>query len=504
MTADADREPVIVGWAQLSDHGNGESEPMPDAMLASVARSALERSGAGDALLAELGTIAIVESTSWPVPDPGRLLATAIGAGAAGDGSGVETVRSRTSGCSPIELLADSCGRISAGELEVALIGGAECFDVLLRSIKAGVDPGFAVQPEGTEPDRIVGAETTPSHPVEIAAGLIVPVAYYPMFESVLRSAAGRSPDQHRIYLGRLWARFAAVAAENPHAWNREAPDAERIATAAADNRQVSIPYTKRMNSNIQTNQAAALVVCSRAAAERAGIPVTAQVAVRATATGSDHNFVASRPELGRSPALAACAGAALGHAGLEIAAIEHLDIYSCFPSAVQVAAGELGLDPLEGELSPTVTGGLSFAGGPGSNYVTHSLAAVSERVAGSGGNGLATAVGWYLTKHGIAILAPAAEPGPGYAHFSPQAEIDAGPQLEIVAPPDSGTATVEAYTAICDRSGDAELGIATFLVAGGRTVAKADDPDSLRALAERDCVGAEATFGGEGRFRLA
>ena len=504
MTAEADREPVIVGWAQLSDHGGGESEPMPDAMLASAARSALERSGAGDALLTELGAIAVVESASWPVPDPARLLAAAIGAGAAGDGSGVETVRSTTSGCSPIELLADSCRRISAGELETTLVGGVECFDVLLRAMKAGTDPGFPSQPDGTKPDRIVGAETAPSHPVEIAAGLIAPVAYYPLFESVLRAGAGRSPEQHRSYLGSLWARFAAVAAENPDAWNRDAPDAARIATATPDNRQVSIPYTKLMNSNIQTNQAAVLVVCSRAAAERAGIPASSQVAVRATATASDHNFVASRPELARSPALAACAGAALGHAGLGIGEVEHLDIYSCFPSAVQAASRELGLDPLDPERSPTVTGGLSFAGGPGSNYVNHSLAALSERVADGGGNGLATAVGWYLTKHGVAILAPAGEPGHGYAHFSPQTEIDAGPQLEIVAPPDSGTAPVEAYTAICDRSGDAELGIATFLVDGGRTVAKADDPASLRALAERDCAGAEATFTGEGRFQLA
>ncbi len=497
---------MIVGWAQLSEHAGGEGtdEPMPDAMLAAVARAALERSGAGEELLGRLDGISIVESASWPVPDPGRLLAVAIGAGASGDGSGIETARSTTSGCSPIELLADGCGRIVAGELDVALIGGTECFDVLLRSMKAGRDPGFPAQPEGTEPDRIVGVETTPSDPVEAAAGLIAPVAYYPLLESAVRGAAGRTPEAHREHLGRLWARFAAVAAANPDAWTREGPSAERIATATPDNRQVSIPYTKLMNSNIQTNQAAALVLCSRAAAEQAGIPAARQVAVRATATGHDHQFVASRPDLDRSPALAACSAAALGQAGLGIGEIAHFDIYSCFPSAVQIASRELGVDPLDPERSPTTTGGLSFAGGPGSNYVTHSLAAVSERISERGGNGLATAVGWYLTKHGVAVLSPAADPGPGYAHFQPQTEIDALPKLAILPPPDSGTATVEAYTAMCDRNGSPELGIATFQLDGGRTVAKADDPDSLRALGERDCLGAEATFAGEGRFRLS
>ena len=473
-------------------------------MLASVARAALERSGAGDALREALDAIQIVESASWQIPDPARILAAAIGAGSTGDGNGVETARSTTSGCSPIELLADACGRIVAGEVETVLIGGTECFDVLLRAMKAGRDPGFPAQRDDAQPDRIVGAETAPSDPIEAAAGLIAPVAYYPLFESALRGAAGRSPEEHTAYLGRLWARFASVAADNPHAWTRDAPDAERIATATPDNRQVSIPYTKLMNSNIQTNQAAALVVCSREVAQRAGIAETAQVAVRATATAADHQFVASRPDLDRSPALTTCAEAALGQAGLGIDAIAHLDLYSCFPSAVQVASRELDIDPLEPGRSPTTTGGLSFAGGPGSNYVTHSLAAVSERIATEGGNGLATAVGWYLTKHGVAVLAPAADPGPGYAHFHPQERIDALPKLEIVPPPASGTATVEAYTAMCDRDGNPELGIATFRVDGGRTVAKADDAESLRALGERDCLGAGATFAGEGRFKLS
>ena len=62
---------MIVGWAQLSEHADGDgTEPMPDAMLESVARSALARSGAGDALLEQLDGISIVESASWPVPDP--------------------------------------------------------------------------------------------------------------------------------------------------------------------------------------------------------------------------------------------------------------------------------------------------------------------------------------------------------------------------------------------------------------------------------------------------
>ena len=466
-------------------------------MLADVARAALSRSGRPDELLGRLDAIVVIDSVSWPAPDPARILAAELGCGE------VETVRTLTGGISPIEALADSCARIRDGEADAVLICGVECFDVLMRALKEGRDPGFPTQPEETKPDRTIGKLGETSHPVETAAGLIAPVAYYPLFETAVRASAGRSPDEHLAHLGELWARFAAVAADNPHAWTRDAPGAEEIATASPANRQVTVPYTKLMNSNIQTNQAAALVVCAETTADDLGIEAEARVRVRATATGSDHAFPSERIALDRSPAIAACGSAVLDHTGVHIDGVEHLDIYSCFPSAVQVAARELGLDPL-GDRPLTVTGGLAFAGGPGSNYVTHSTAALCERIAAAGGLGMATGVGWYLTKHGTIVLSePGETSGAGWRHFQPQSELDAGPRREVVPPPSSGTGTIEAYTAICNREGEPEVAIATLLLGDERTVAKAEDPDSLAAIADRDCLGAEATFEGGGRFRL-
>ncbi len=467
-------------------------------MLAAVARGALERSGAAAELLGELGCISVVDSVSWPVPDPGRMLGRAIGV------SEVERVRSRIGGCAPIDLLADACERIVAGEHEAVLIGGVECVDALMRAGKEGRDPGFVTQEPASEPDRFVGTQFEPSHPVELAAGLVAPVAYYPLFESAVRRREGTPPAAHSEHIGHLWARFAEIATTNPHAWNRDGASAERIARASPENRQVSIPYTKLMNSNIQTNQAAALVVCSAAAADRAGVPAAARIPVLATAAGADHRFVAERPDLDRSPALRACVGGALEHAGLGLGAVRHLDLYSCFPSAVQVAAHELGIDPLDPGRPPTLTGGLSFAGGPGSNYVTHSLAALCERIAAEGGVGMATSVSWYLTKHGVALLGePSGDAAGGWAHVDPQAEIDAGPRFDVIEVADASNVMVEAYTAICDRSGAPELGIATFVVDHRRTVAKADDPETLAILGERDCIGARAQLSADGRFRL-
>src|SRR5207244_6219152 len=123
---------------------------------------------------------------------------------------------------------------------------------------------------------------------------------------------------------------------------------------------------------------------------------------------------LSERAELASSPAVRAAGAAALEHAGLSIDDVAYVDLYSCFPSAVQISAGELGLPADDASRPLTVTGGLTFAGGPGNNYSGHAIATLVGRLRGDPqACGLATAVGWYLTKHALGIYSgrPPREP---------------------------------------------------------------------------------------------
>ena len=167
----------------------------------------------------------------------------------------------------------------------------------------------------------------------------------------------------------------------------------------------MTLPYTKLLNSNIQTDQAAALILCSDAVARELGIDRERWVHPHAAGHAYDHWFVSEREDLHSSPAIRFAARAALEAAGAGIDEIAHLDVYSCFPSAVQIGCRELGIDPFAETRPLTVTGGLTFAGGPGNNYVTHAIATLVERLREDPGSlGLTTAVGWYLTKHAVGI----------------------------------------------------------------------------------------------------
>ena len=111
------------------------------------------------------------------------------------------------------------------------------------------------------------------------------------------------------------------------------------------DNRMIGYPYTKLMNSNNMVEQGAGLILCSVEAARSLGVPSDRWVFPQAGTDAHDHWFVSNRADLCSSPAIRLAGGRALELAGVGVDDLAHVDLYSCFPSAVQIAAAELGLD---------------------------------------------------------------------------------------------------------------------------------------------------------------
>ncbi len=473
---------VIVGAGQLSVR----ADPPAPAVLAAEAARAAAADAAAD-VLSRVQAVAVVDPFSWPVVDPGALICAELGIAAT-------TLKSAIGGTGPLVLLGALAARIAAGELSCALLVGSEVFSGFKRQM-AGEDLGWPSNPEGTPVPETLGETDGASHPLETAAGMIAPLMYYPLFEHALRGAHGRTVEQQAQRSGALWARFADVARENPHAWTPD-PPADPGAVSEG-NRMAAHPYPKFETANIQVDQAAALIVMSEAAADEAGVPAERRVTVQATATAHDHWFTAQRAELHRSPALRACAEAV----GLDSDSVGHLDLYSCFPSAVQIAGDELGIDPLTDARPPTVTGGLTFAGGPANNYVMHSLAAMTARLREDpGATGLCTAVGWYMTKHGVALLAgPEAPTRDAVLNAHPQAAVDAQPAREAADGP--VTAVVEGYTALYDRDGSPTMGIVSGITADGRRTF-GQTPAGAQLVAG-DPLGASADFDGKGVVTL-
>jgi acetyl-CoA C-acetyltransferase len=439
------RTPVIVGVGQsvrrpTVDELEGVAEPAD--MMAEVLRLA-----AAAPLLEAADSVRVVESVSWPYANPALAVAERVGA------SPRDTVRTTTGGNSPQTLVNDTVLAIARGDLDVALVVGAEAVYTRYLARKAKAWLPWSVQDE-VPAARVLGVDRPGNNDVELGRGVLLPTQVYPMFENALRAEAGESIDEHQQQVASLWARFSAVAAGNPYAWSPTARTAEEIATVTPDNRMVGFPYPKLMNANIQTDQAAGLVVCSVEVARRFGVPEDQWVFPWFGGDGHDRPFVSERESL--------TASVPLRRFGVPADDIAHVDIYSCFPSAVQIAARELGFG-LDRQL--TVTGGLTFAGGPANNYVTHSIATMVDVLrADPGSLGLVTAVGWYLTKHAVGIYSTTPPPD-GFRYVALDGDM---PSREVVASYE-GDVEIETYTVMFDREGDPEIGLYALRLPDGR-----------------------------------
>lgn len=493
------RLPVIVGVGQHNQRvDRGEPPLEPTELLAVAMRRAATDTGASvpGAVLAGADSVRVVSILSWRYRDPGALVAGLVGA------EPRHTAYTNPGGNSPQMVVNRTAVDISEGRADLVLIGGAEAWRTRIGAKQAGGRPEWTTQDEGVEPTEVLGADDSMSHPAEVSKGLFLPIQIYPLFENALRAAQGHSWEAHLHRLGDLWSRFSAVAAGNPEAWIQRRYSSEEVRTPGPDNRMIGFPYPKLMNSNNSVEQSAALIMCSVERATELGVPRERWVFPLSGTGGGDSPFVSHRGDLYTSPAIRIAGGTALDLAGTFIDDVAHVDLYSCFPSAVQVAADELGLG-LDRDL--TVTGGLSFAGGPWNNYVTHAIAAMVQRLRDDpGAVGLCTANGGFLTKHSFGTYRTEPPAGGRYAFAGCQAEIDATSARREVAEDWEGPVTVESATVMHDRDGEPETGFVAALVADGRrawgTTAEAD---ALKAITTDDVVGRPGHLADDGAFEL-
>jgi acetyl-CoA C-acetyltransferase len=281
-----------------------------------------------------------VATICWPYTDEAALIAAELGI------TPRETVRtSQFGGDGPGRLVSDTARAIAAGEVDVALLSGAEAVSALRAAQREQRSPAWTHQPADAKPTRTIGTDRFASNEAETAVGLLAPVYNYALLETAVQAKRGARRADHAEAIAELWSRFSAVAEGNANAWIRKAFTADELLERTPENRAVSEPYSKLLTANIQVDQATGLIMCSAQAARDAGVPIERWVFPLAGAYSADEWFLTERSELAESPAIAAAGTAALTHAGATIDEVAYVDLYSCFPSAVQIAADALGLD---------------------------------------------------------------------------------------------------------------------------------------------------------------
>jgi acetyl-CoA C-acetyltransferase len=419
-------------------------------------------------------------------------------AGAVGATSAV-TGLSANGGHSPQSYVNALASRIAGGRLGCAVVVGGETIWSRRRKRKAGLDDA-ATRQEGIEPGEQFGIDVPMTTELEKARGMEQPVNFYPLFDSAIRASRGETIDQHRDRLGALWARFNQVAVANPYAWVRTPMTAAEIREPSPSNRMVGFPYTKAMNSNWDLDQAAAVLLCSVEVATAAGVSRDKWIFPLAGTDAHDTYAVSERRDLHSSPAIVEAGKRVYQLAGIGPDDVAHIDLYSCFPSAVQVGAASLGFDE---QRQLTQTGGLTFAGGPLNNYVTHAIATMVGVLRRDPGSiGLVSANGGFLTKHAIGLYS-AEPPASGFRCDDVQAQVDRVPST-AVDETYAGPATIEAYTVMHDHEGPS-VGLCALRSPGGRrTWGRVTQRGVLAEMTKTELVGIGCRLAPDGDLALA
>lgn len=496
-----DVTPVLIGVGQFTYRGDPGASPSPTSLLKIAAVRAAEDAGIPAAGLAAIDSLAVAGFTV-DAPGGGRVvphstnppasLARELGARPSW------SVYSHMGGNTPQHLVNVLAERIARGETEFGLAVGCEFLGSAVKRLTKGLgfDDWLASEDEDLpEPVRI-GDPRSGVSPYEARHGLGRPINTYPLFENALRARDGRSIADHQKRLGRLFAPFTEVAAKNPEAWFPVARTAEELITVSEKNRMVGFPYPKLLNAIMEVDQSAGVIMASEAKARELGVPEAQWVYLHGCADAADLWFPLDRQDFHSSPAMRLTGQRALEMAGIGLDRIDFIDLYSCFPVAVEVGAEELGL-ALDDPRGLTVTGGLPYAGGPGNNYAMHSIAVMAHKLRDTpGAFGLVTANGWYLTKQSTGIYS-ARPPERPFERQDPavlQRQIDALPHPVVIERP-QGPARIETYTVVHRREGPFMAIVVGRDSENRRFVANTPaDPATLAGLEATEQVGRPGT----------
>lgn len=498
-----DDTPVLIGAGQFTYRGEAGQSPSPLSMVKIAAEGAAADAGLAAGALAGLDTVAVLGFTTdatgnqgrFPYPrlhNPPASLARRLGA------SPRQSLYTNMGGNTPQQLVNALCEKIARGETDFALAVGAEFLGSLTRRLKAGLlFDDYETEDELGEPQRF-GDPRSGTSPQETLHGLAAPINAYPLFENALRARDKRSLADHQRRMGALMAPFTRVAAQNPYAWFPVERSPEELVTVSDRNRMVGYPYPKYLNAIMEVDQSAGVLIASVKKARELGVPQDRWVFLHGCADAADLWHVLDRQDYTSSPAMRMTGQRALDMAGVGLGQLDFIDLYSCFPVAVEIGAELLGL-ALDDPRGLTVTGGLPYAGGPGNNYVMHSIATMMQRLRERPGAwGLCTGNGWYLTKQSTGVYSTRPVEG-GWAREDPsviQRQIDALPHPQIVERPE-GRASIETYTVVHNRDGY-RLGIVIGRDANGhRFVAETPkDEATLRNLEQVELVGRPGQVG--------
>ncbi|WP_142279532.1 hypothetical protein [Mycobacterium arosiense] len=454
------RTPVLVGVGLQSQRVPDPFAAVEPLTLMRRASHAAAHDAAAPSVLREIDRV-YVPKGRWRYRDPGRAIVKSFGS------ANAASVLARV-GVLQESLIADACNSIIAGSADVCLVVGGEAGFRLRCAAKGGHDLGDEQQ--DTTPDVTWRADSQIMLDAEIGSGLgQEAVGYYAIIAAAARAASGRSIQEDIAATAELYSELSQIASRNPYAWKRSPIIAEEVSADAASNPMLAFPYRTEHVSRWSVDQASALIFTSVQKARELQIDPSRWVYPTSSGISNAMIPLTQRADLGAAPGAELAAYAALDHAEMTARSLDLVELYSCFPVAIQSHADALGLP--HANPAPSFTGGMRYAGGPFNNYVLHTTAQLALALRQTGRTGLISSVSGVLTKQAFSVWS-AKVPRNQFESLDVSEAVRGQCTLRPLVEHYSGAAFIVGYTVLPGR-GDRPV----------RAVAVVETPDQRRAI---------------------
>ena len=296
-------------------------------------------------------------------------------------------------------LINNTCNKIIKGEIRAGLILGGESRAKMIAALKEGIE--YKEMELSTNPDQYVKAKDDLYGEGEAEALGLMAVGYYAVMESAMRKSKNLNLKEHEDYLGSMYADFSEIASKNQYAASDKSISKDQIMLANSDNKPMAYPYNKYHCTSWNVSQASAILICEEGLADQ--LNISKQKRIYPMASSETNHMIA----LIQRPSLISSAGLKLASEKINAVVDKHsinlnlIDLYSCFPVAVQQFENVLNLNT---KTSRTITGAMPFAGGPLNNYMLHATVQALLKLRSQSGHSLITGVSGMMTKQSFCL----------------------------------------------------------------------------------------------------
>ena len=476
--------PVVIGLGSLQQTGNFSDLDEALIIMEQVTKAAIQDSTNNN--ITQYIDEVQVPKGYWKYRDPGKWIAKR------NDFSHAETSVTKI-GVLQQNLINSACNKIITGKIRASLIVGGEA---RYKKIRALIEDKEYIETElSNNPDYYVKAKDDLHIKQEEEHLGLMAVGYYAILETALRAKKNLSIKKKKKYLGKMYSEFSKIAAANPGGWSEKDLSWQDIAMVNKKNTIQALPYNKFHCTSWNVNQASAMILCSEEIADELNIPQSKRIYPLASSEANHMIAAIQRPNPIKPAGLKLAAEYILNICHKNNIKPNAYELYSCFPVAVQMFAEALHLKDNE---TLTVTGGMSFAGGPLNNYMIHSTVKMLEDIRSTPSKiGVVTGVSGMMTKQAFALWAK--DPLINFSSKDVTSDAASIERPRDISSLNEGTGLIIGYTVLPKNHKEEEKAVMYIEDTNGdRKVLISYDKDTLKKMGEEEWVGKSIKFKGD------